>query len=338
MTTTKIDSLSKLRNVAEKGTVKRADSYKVRYSELRIKPGHNVRGIYLSQDEYWNSEEVKEYIKALAYSYANNIKVPALSVTVEDGVVWVNNGEHRYRAIALAKELYGKEIEYVDVVEDDDQLTSNSARNHTPIEMAVLYDRYNSEKGLSVQDIAERAGKSVPHVYKYLTAVRKWPDELLSKVQSGELSFTAAQTLYEETRRKKGGESESGTLLPNGGESESGTLLPNEMSNISPDDTESDVDITSAAATTPGNGGESGTVLPNGGGESGTLLPNDGKDKSASKARKNLTKSISDSLVSLIFGFEATETEDGYQLSLTKEQYEAVKALQKQIEDEMTGR
>lgn len=168
----------------------------------------------------------------------------------------------------------------MDVVEDDDQLTSNSARNHTPIEMAVLYDRYNSEKNLSVQEIAERAGKSVPHVYKYLTAVRKWPDELLSKVQSGELSFTAAQTMYEETRRKKGGDSD----------------------------------------------------------ESGTVLPNDGKDKSAGKARKNLTKSISESLVSLIFGAEATETEDGYQLSLTKEQYEAVKALQKQIEDEMTGK
>ncbi|ECX0309059.1 hypothetical protein AN728_24115 [Salmonella enterica subsp. enterica serovar Enteritidis] len=328
MTTTKIDSLSKLRNVAEKGTVKRADSYKVRYSELRIKPGHNVRGIYLSQDEYWNSEEVKEYIKALAYSYANNIKVPALSVTVEDGVVWVNNGEHRYRAIALAKELYGKEIEYVDVVEDDDQLTSNSARNHTPIEMAVLYDRYNSEKNLSVQEIAERAGKSVPHVYKYLTAVRKWPDELLAKVQSGELSFTAAQTMYEETRRKKGGDSdESGTVLPNGGEGESGTDLPNETDKNSPDNTGSDTDEAPAAAPTPKNGGESGTDLPT-----------DGKDKSAGKARKNLTKSISESLVSLIFGAEATETEDGYQLSLTKEQYEAVKALQKQIEDEMTGK
>ncbi|HGA8585795.1 TPA: ParB/RepB/Spo0J family partition protein [Salmonella enterica subsp. enterica serovar Saintpaul] len=328
MTTTKIDSLSKLRNVAEKGTVKRADSYKVRYSELRIKPGHNVRGIYLSQDEYWNSEEVKEYIKALAYSYANNIKVPALSVTVEDGVVWVNNGEHRYRAIALAKELYGKEIEYVDVVEDDDQLTSNSARNHTPIEMAVLYDRYNSEKKLSVQEIAERAGKSVPHVYKYLTAVRKWPEELLAKVQSGELSFTAAQTMYEETRRKKGGDSdESGTDLPNGGEDKSGTDLPDETSKNSPDNTESDADVVPATAPTPKNGGESGTDLPN-----------DGKDKSAVKARKNLTKSISESLVSLIFGAEATETEDGYQLSLTKEQYEAVKALQKQIEDEMTGK
>ena len=110
------------------------------------------------------------------------------------------------------------------------------------------------------------------------------------------------------------------------------------MINSTIDETESDDDRNDAAAKTAGNGGESGTVLPNGGGESGTLLPNDGKDKSASKARKNLTKSISDSLVSLIFGFEATETEDGYQLSLTKEQYEAVKALQKQIEDEMTGR
>lgn len=326
MATTNIDSLSKLRSVAEKGVIKRADSYKVLYSELNIKPGHNVRGIYLSQDEYWNSEEVKDYIKGLAYSYAHNIKVPALSVIVEDGKIWVNNGEHRYRAIALAKELFGVDIEYVDVVEDDDQLTSNSARNHTPIEMAVLYERYNSDKGLSVQEIAERAGKSVPHVYKYLTAVRKWPSDLLAKVQSGELSFTAAQTLYEETRRKKpdAPENVSGTDLPNDDNGESGTVLPKENDQNSPDNNVQDVTNAAPAASS--------------GGESGTDLPKGGTDKGATKSKKSITKSISDSLVNLIFGFEAVETDSGYQLNLTKDQYEAIIALQKEIEAEIKGK
>ncbi|EGO6494892.1 hypothetical protein IU285_004547 [Salmonella enterica] len=326
MATTNIDSLSKLRSVAEKGVIKRADSYKVLYSELNIKPGHNVRGIYLSQDEYWNSEEVKDYIKGLAYSYAHGIKVPALSVIVEDGKIWVNNGEHRYRAIALAKELFGVDVEYVDVVEDDDQLTSNSARNHTPIEMAVLYERYNTDKGLSVQEIAERAGKSVPHVYKYLTAVRKWPSDLLAKVQSGELSFTAAQTLYEETRRKKpdAPENVSGTDLPNDDNGESGTVLPKENDQNSPDN---DVQDDTNAAPAASSGGESGTDLPKG-----------GTDKGAAKSKKSITKSISDSLVNLIFGFEAVETDSGYQLNLTKDQYEAIIALQKEIEAEIKGK
>lgn len=326
MATTNIDSLSKLRSVAEKGVIKRADSYKVLYSELNIKPGHNVRGIYLSQDEYWNSEEVKDYIKGLAYSYAHNIKVPALSVIVEGGKIWVNNGEHRYRAIALAKELFGVDIEYVDVVEDDDQLTSNSARNHTPIEMAVLYERYNTDKGLSVQEIAERAGKSVPHVYKYLTAVRKWPSDLLAKVQSGELSFTAAQTLYEETRRKKPDvpENVSGTDLPNDDNGESGTVLPKENDQNSPDNNVQDVTNAAPAASS--------------GGESGTDLPKGGTDKGATKSKKSITKSISDSLVNLIFGFEAVETDSGYQLNLTKDQYEAIIALQKEIEAEIKGK
>ncbi|EOW3360454.1 ParB/RepB/Spo0J family partition protein [Escherichia coli] len=326
MATTNIDSLSKLRSVAEKGVIKRADSYKVLYSELNIKPGHNVRGIYLSQDEYWNSEEVKDYIKGLAYSYAHNIKVPALSVIVEDGKIWVNNGEHRYRAIALAKELFGVDIEYVDVVEDDDQLTSNSARNHTPIEMAVLYERYNTDKGLSVQEIAERAGKSVPHVYKYLTAVRKWPSDLLAKVQSGELSFTAAQTLYEETRRKKpdAPENVSGTDLPNDDNGESGTVLPKENDQNSPDNNVQDVTNAAPAASS--------------GGESGTDLPKGGTDKGTTKSKKSITKSISDSLVNLIFGFEAVETDSGYQLNLTKDQYEAIIALQKEIEAEIKGK
>lgn len=316
MATTNIDSLSKLRSVAEKGVIKRADSYKVLYSELNIKPGHNVRGIYLSQDEYWNSEEVKDYIKGLAYSYAHGIKVPALSVIVEDGKIWVNNGEHRYRAIALAKELFGVDVEYVDVVEDDDQ----------PIEMAVLYERYNTDKGLSVQEIAERAGKSVPHVYKYLTAVRKWPSDLLAKVQSGELSFTAAQTLYEETRRKKpdAPENVSGTDLPNDDNGESGTVLPKENDQNSPDnDVQDDTNADPAASS---------------GGESGTDLPKGGTDKGATKSKKSITKSISDSLVNLIFGFEAVETDSGYQLNLTKDQYEAIIALQKEIEAEIKGK
>jgi len=313
MANNNIDSLSKLRNVAEKGEIKRSDSFKVRYSALRIKPGHNVRGIYLSQDEYWKSEEVQEYIKALAYSYAHKIKVPALSVTVEDGVVWINNGEHRYRAIALAKELYGVDVEYVGVVEDDDQLTSNSARNHTPIEMAVLYDRYNTEKGLSVQEIAERAGKSVPHVYKYLTAVRKWDAELLAKVQTGELSFTAAQTQYEDTRRKTPGECESGTDLPSENGQEGGNSSGKDGS----------------AAGKEGNSDEL----------SGTLLPSGGKEKAGAKTKKTINKQISDSIVSLIFGFEAVEVEEGtYQLNVTKDQYEAIKAIQKQIEEEMSSK
>lgn len=325
MANNNIDSLSKLRNVAEKGEIKRSDSFKVRYSALRIKPGHNVRGIYLSQDEYWKSEEVQEYIKALAYSYAHKIKVPALSVTVEDGVVWINNGEHRYRAIALAKELYGVDVEYVDVVEDDDQLTSNSARNHTPIEMAVLYDRYNTEKGLSVQEIAERAGKSVPHVYKYLTAVRKWDAELLAKVQTGELSFTAAQAQYEETRRKTPGEGESGTDLPTNGQDESGTDLPSENGQESGNNGGKDGSATVKE-------GEFGDV-------SGTLLPSGGKEKAGTKTKKTINKQISDSIVSLIFGFEAVEVEEGtYQLNVTKDQYEAIKAIQKQIEEEMSSK
>ena len=218
------------------------------------------------------------------------------------------------------------DIEYVDVVEDDDQLTSNSARNHTPIEMAVLYDRYNTDKGLSVQEIAERAGKSVPHVYKYLTAVRKWPSDLLAKVQSGELSFTAAQTLYEETRRKKpdAPENVSGTDLPNDDNGESGTVLPNENDQNSPDNNVQDVTNAAPAASS--------------GGESGTDLPKGGTDKGATKSKKSITKSISDSLVNLIFGFEAVETDSGYQLNLTKDQYEAIIALQKEIEAEIKGK
>lgn len=100
MATTNIDSLSKLRSVAEKALSSALIVTKCFIPNLTLSFGHNVRGIYLSQDEYWNSEEVKDYIKGLAYSYAHNIKVPALSVIVEDGKIWVNNGEHRYRAIA----------------------------------------------------------------------------------------------------------------------------------------------------------------------------------------------------------------------------------------------
>ncbi|HGB2950524.1 TPA: hypothetical protein ACIU87_002776 [Salmonella enterica subsp. enterica serovar Bovismorbificans] len=42
--------------------------------------------------------------------------------------------------------------------------------------------------------------------------------------------------------------------------------------------------------------------------------------------------------MNLIFGFEAVETDSGYQLNLTKDQYEAIIALQKEIEAEIKGK
>ncbi|MFO5076369.1 hypothetical protein RCK22_22640, partial [Salmonella enterica subsp. enterica serovar Stanley] len=84
---------------------------------------------------------------------------------------------------------------------------------------------------------------------------------LLAKVQSGELSFTAAQTLYEETRRKKpdAAENVSGTDLPNDDNGESGTVLPKENDQNSSDNDDQQATNTVPAAS---NGDESGTDLP----------------------------------------------------------------------------
>lgn len=330
---TKIDSLSKLRKADAEGIVRRVDGYRFKFSELHIKPGFNARGVFMEPEEYWNQPDVVAYIEGLALSYASGVPVPPITISVVDGKSFVHNGEHRYRGFELALKKYGVKQkadpkalglkdEYIDVIEYRESaegesslslLDFNNGRNFSAIETAVLYQRA-IEDGHKVEYIAQRSCKSVPHVYKYLTAVNKWGDDLLSRVQRGELSFTAAQAIYEETRRKpkqdKGGDE---------GSEPSGTDLQGDAENQMP---------LSGTDLQDSKGADEGDSTVSNAGSSEPKQP--GKTKA-----KGISKQISDSIVSLIFGLEAEAEGDTYTLTLTKEQYDAIKTLQEQVETEL---
>ncbi|ECL1354320.1 hypothetical protein FPM62_22680 [Salmonella enterica] len=324
-----LDSLSKLRKVKD-GQIKRVDGYKVLLSEINIEAGFNARGAFLEREEYWESPEVLEYIDGLAVAYAeaakpgpsaNKPKIDPIRVVVRDGKIFVSDGEHRFYGLHRANDVYGAGIEWVDVIEGEGEqternfsrVTSNEKRQLSAIERAVVYrDAVND--GWSVEKIAQRVGKSVPHVYKLLTAINKWGEPLLVQVQKGEISFTEAQSQYEATRRKVKKDPDPSNLEPLD-ENESGTNLPTDS-------------------------GASGTDLPTNGDNSnaGTDTGKTDKRDSGKSKTKGLSKAIADSLVSLVFGFEAKKTDSGYTLELSEEQYKAILMLQEQVESELKGK
>lgn len=134
------------------------------------------------------------------------------------------------------------------------------------------------------------------------------------QVQKGEISFTEAQSQYEATRRKAKKEPDPSNLEPLD-ENESGTNLPTDS-------------------------GASGTDLPTNGDNSnaGTDTGKTDKRDSGKSKTKGLSKAIADSLVSLVFGFEAKKTDSGYTLELSEEQYKAILMLQEQVESELKGK
>ena len=54
----------------DKDNVKRKDLIVVSPEMLEVEEGFNVRGVNLSQDEYWSQEHVHEHVVNLACAYA----------------------------------------------------------------------------------------------------------------------------------------------------------------------------------------------------------------------------------------------------------------------------
>ena len=326
-----IDSLSKLRKEQD-GQVKRVDGYKILLSSINIEAGFNARGAFLERADYWESAEVLEYIDGLARAYAeaakpgpssSKPKIDPIRVVVRDGKTFVSDGEHRFYGMHRANEVYDANIEWVDVIEGEGEVTerkfsrvtSNEKRQLSNIERAVVYrDAVND--GWSVEKIAQRVGKSVPHVYKLLTAINKWDESLLIQVQKGELSFTEAQSQYEATRKKD--------KKPADPSSDAGSSTGTDLTTSS----------TSTGTDLPTDSGiDDSSTTPNTGSVDSSSKPAGGSDKKT-KA-KGLSKSIADSLVSLFFGFEAKKTERGYLVELTEDQFNSLQKLQQQVEDDL---
>lgn len=172
------------------GTIKRADAMKVRYSDIRVKEGFNLRDL---DDEYETG------IEALASYILAGGTFPALEViALPDGSgVEVVDGHRRYDAIGRAIQR-GAPIEWVAVVGFQGNEIERRARIYTsnegvklrPLEAARGFKRFRG-MGLDTEEIAALVHRSRPHIENYLVLADAEPD-VHALVRNGAVSVEVA--------------------------------------------------------------------------------------------------------------------------------------------------
>lgn len=172
------------------GTIKRADSMKVRYSDIRVKEGFNLRDL---------DEEYDAGIEALASYILNGGTFPALEVVaLPDGSgVEVVDGHRRYDALGRAIQR-GAPIEWVSVVGFQGNEIERRARIYTsnegvklrPLEAARGFKRFRG-MGLDTEEIAALVHRSRPHIENYLVLADAEPD-VQALVRGGTVSAEVA--------------------------------------------------------------------------------------------------------------------------------------------------
>lgn len=172
------------------GTIKRADAMKVRYSNIRVKEGFNLRDL---DDEYESG------IESLAsYILAGGTFPPLEVIALPDGSgVEVVDGHRRYDAIGRAIQR-GAPIEWVSVVGFQGNEIERRARIYTsnegvklrPLEAARGFKRFRG-MGLSTEEIASLVHRSRPHIENYLVLADAEPD-VQALVRGGAVSAEVA--------------------------------------------------------------------------------------------------------------------------------------------------
>lgn len=194
---TTLDALSRLKT----GEAKRDQIMKIQPSLLEVESGFNVRGIGMSEEEYWSQPHVVEHVENLALAYKNGEQVPNIVVkfSVEKQRALIRDGHHRHRGLLLAIER-GAPIQYikVDVLSGDESkqqllmLKSGNSLQLSAVEKAEIMHRLRSY-GFDTNQIAEMIGKSVTHV-THLLKVYDLPIETKRLIQQGKLSINSALT------------------------------------------------------------------------------------------------------------------------------------------------
>ena len=185
------------------GVIKRADAMKIRYEDIHVEPGFNLRTAYdlLSEDERREAEEDDNRLLA---HIASGGQVPPLEVRPRvDGGVWLVDGHRRHhntgRAIAQGAPLQDKDgqvwIMVVPFTGNDAQrvarvLTSEENRKLRPLERALGYARLRAF-GWDNARIAQDVHRTVNHVAQLLQLADA-PSKVQAMVSAGQLAADEA--------------------------------------------------------------------------------------------------------------------------------------------------
>jgi len=194
---TTLDALSRQKT----GEAKRDQVIKIKPEVLMIEDGFNVRGVGMSEDEYWNLPHVVEHVESIALAYTNGEYVPAIVVKwdAEKQRALIRDGHHRYRALMLSIER-GAPIQFIKVEqisgdESNQQLLmfkSGNSLELTPVEKAEIIHRLISY-GFEPQQIADKIGKSITYV-SHMLKVYDLPIAKKRLIQQGKLTVNKALT------------------------------------------------------------------------------------------------------------------------------------------------
>lgn len=181
--------MTSFKDMIKAGDIKRADAMKVRFADLHVEPGFNVR---------LGSPELEAHIEEItAYILAGGVLPPLEVRPREEGGVWIVDGHCRTAAYGRAIER-GAPIEWIDVRgfqgNDVDRVariaTSNEGLKLSQLEVALLYKRLRG-MGNDVPQIAKLVNKT----RQYVEAALKLADankDVQEMVATGKVSPSVA--------------------------------------------------------------------------------------------------------------------------------------------------
>ncbi|SAL03246.1 Nucleoid occlusion protein [Caballeronia fortuita] len=246
------------RDLLAEGTAARVNAYRIKLDEIHEQPGFNLRDENAIDE---NGETFQEGIERLASYIASGGMYPPIEVRIRDeGGVWIVDGHRRTRAVKRAVEmgapLQDKEGEvWVDVItftgNDVDRLTrimtSNESRKLTDLERAEGYKRL-AAFGLKPAEIAEKIGRSRPHVEQMLILANANHD-VQQMVREGKVSATAAIEIVRKHGEKAGAEIAGKVKAAGGGRVKEGDLKPKALPRTVVDEVEQCVSFVSSSLT-----------------------------------------------------------------------------------------
>lgn len=181
--------MSSFKQLTKDGVLKRADAYKIHFTDIVVEPGFNTRE---------EGGRLEAHVKALFDFIMGGGQVPPLEVvpTADDKVKLVD-GHCRHRAYGLAIKA-GAPIEWIEVRQFQGNevdrtariVSSNEGLQLTQLEVARVYKRLRGY-GLGPEEIALKAGKTRQHVDQLLILADA-PHQVQELVTAGAVSATEA--------------------------------------------------------------------------------------------------------------------------------------------------
>jgi hypothetical protein len=186
----------------EDGT--RGNGFTINPLSIIVRDNFNARDTDVNNMTDKERAEFEAYIDGLAQAYSKGDFVPAIVVKMIDGQPNLLDGHCRRLGMLRAIEVYGADLKRVAVEDfkgdDADEValiaTSNSNRKLKPLELSQVYVRLTSF-GLTDAEIAEKMGKTVPHVAQ-VKFFSQLPVALKTMIKQDQIAVQTAVDLFQE--------------------------------------------------------------------------------------------------------------------------------------------